>query len=204
MRIYILDISKCNNKKLFSLYDNDPEYRREKFDRTKNISDKLRILGGSFLLAHISKEYNFPYELLSASADGKPFFKGASFSVSLSNKENICAAVLSDSPVGIDVELKKQQKISLSSRYFSKKEILLLEKSSDKDLTFTEIWTRKEAFFKAASPRNYTLSALCTADRFATFENITYELMTFCEDNFVFSACKEGTIDKVIKTHICI
>ncbi len=204
MQIYILDISKCDKQKLLSVYDTDLEYRREKFDRAKNHADKLRIIGGSFLLSYAAKEYDIPYKTLSVSPDGRIFFEGSSFFISLSHKEHICALAVSDSPVGIDVEIKRDQKLPLTLRFFSEKENRLLVDSADWTLTFTEIWTRKEALFKAAQPKDYTITSLCTAENVTSFNGSTYEFSTFSEGRFVFSVCKQGEIENVEKTHLCI
>lgn len=204
MQIYIFDIAKCNKKRLLSVYDTSPDYRKEKFRLAKQSGDKLRILAGSFLLSYIAQKHSLSEHQISLSHLGKPYFKGANIFISLSHSKDICTAAVSDSPIGIDVEKNVKHNLTLATRFFSEKEQRILNGAFDKNLAFTEIWTKKEALFKASSPEDYTLRDLCTTERFAMWNNRSFELMTFSENGYIFSVCKEGEIKKTEKFYPCL
>ena len=74
---------------------------------------------------------------------GKPVFKDSDMFFSISHSRKICAAAVSDHPVGIDVErCRDHYKPSLIERSLSERE----RASFDGD--FTRLWCRKESLAK--------------------------------------------------------
>lgn len=80
---------------------------------------------------------------------GKPYFKDFPedcFNISDSGPYVVVA--VGSSPVGIDLERKRQAKERFILRFFHLEEQKLMQAAADKDRCFTEIWTRKEALSK--------------------------------------------------------
>ena len=74
---------------------------------------------------------------------GKPVFLEQGLYFSISHSRNICAAALSDQPIGIDVELcRDKYRDGLLERTLSEAEMEIF------DGDFTRIWCRKEAAAK--------------------------------------------------------
>ena len=81
---------------------------------------------------------------------GKPVFKGSSLHFSLSHSNGLAVAVLSDVPVGIDIELIRDNKnfLNIAKRFFTADEYLKISKSDYPNEIFYLFWTQKEAFSK--------------------------------------------------------
>ena len=74
---------------------------------------------------------------------GKPYFKDSDICFSISHSKTVCAAAVSDHPVGVDVEvIKKTYSLHLIERSLAESE----KNSFDGD--FTRLWCRKEAVAK--------------------------------------------------------
>lgn len=82
---------------------------------------------------------------------GKPYFEGNPLFVSLSHTEGTAAVVIADFPVGIDIEkagrsLPSRDTIKkLEKKYFSPAENEIVSRG---DMSFLEMWVRKEAAVK--------------------------------------------------------
>jgi phosphopantetheinyl transferase len=75
--------------------------------------------------------------------NGKPFFRGNPIYFSLSHSRDICAAAVSDKPIGVDVEIVKDSYNShLVARSLSPEEKMVF------DGDFARIWCRKESIAK--------------------------------------------------------
>lgn len=82
-------------------------------------------------------------EKISCDKEGKPFIIGRpDIFVSLSHSDRVVAAVVSDRPVGIDIERIRTVSEKLKSR--------VCKKPTETDQEFFRIWTVKEAYLKAA------------------------------------------------------
>ena len=81
---------------------------------------------------------------------GKPFCKGLPLSVSLSHSGAYIAVAVGQSPVGVDVERKRQFNLSISRRWFRPKEHEFLTSlpEAKRARAFFRLWTLKEAALK--------------------------------------------------------
>lgn len=79
----------------------------------------------------------------------KPFILGRSdIHFSLSHCREAVGCVVSERPVGIDVESVRPYKESLARYTMSDDELQLIHDSERPDVAFTRLWTRKEALQK--------------------------------------------------------
>lgn len=80
---------------------------------------------------------------------GKPYlsdYPDAHFNISHSGKYVVC--VVSDKPVGIDVQEIGKYNFDVARRICNAKELKQIENSEDKVPEFTKLWTQKEAVLK--------------------------------------------------------
>ena len=137
--VYILKISTVilNKEALLSKLSQQDLSR---FNRYLCEEDKLRFLGGRALIyRHVGTPIEFEEK-------GKPFVRGAqNFSISHSG-DYIAIALDKVSPVGVDIEGRREVSDLLIERVCSKQEINLIH-AGNPDLFF-EIWTKKEALTK--------------------------------------------------------
>ncbi len=87
---------------------------------------------------------------LKKDARGKPYFDGASVHVSISHSKGMCLAAVSDSEIGVDIELIKdgdaEHLTRLAERYFTKAEADCVSAAPTE--RFYEIWCAKESYIK--------------------------------------------------------
>lgn len=94
------------------------------------------------LREHSLYEYSIDYNDY-----GKPFLKEyPNIHFSISHTKNICICVISDTVVGVDIQRLKYYPNVL--KHFTNNELDILEKSKNKELDFTKIWTKKESYLK--------------------------------------------------------
>ncbi len=88
------------------------------------------------------------YGELSYDPRGKPICEGGY--VGISHSGGICAAAVSDSEVGVDIEVPKKRTkerlIALARRYFAPDELSYLEAAPE--TRFYELWCAKESYVK--------------------------------------------------------
>ena len=117
----------------------------------KNQTAKEESLSALLALKTITESLNDTFDMtVLRESNGKPYFANSSMKFSLSHSCGLSVAVLSDTPIGIDIEhIDKSRKIySLADKYFSAEEIDLLNKSLSPYEDFYRIWTKKEAVSK--------------------------------------------------------
>ncbi|MGN0334688.1 MAG: 4'-phosphopantetheinyl transferase family protein [Lachnospiraceae bacterium] len=66
----------------------------------------------------------------------------------LSHCKSGCAAAVSDHPIGIDIQELRPVSESVIRRVCCREEAEYLERSSDRELEFIKIWTKKESILK--------------------------------------------------------
>jgi len=84
---------------------------------------------------------------------GKPVLRGRAVEFNASHSGDLIALAFStETPVGIDVECRRQltDTLALARRYFSADEVSIVERAADRGDTFFAIWTAKEAIVKAS------------------------------------------------------
>ncbi len=79
---------------------------------------------------------------------GKPYLKDLPFHISISHSENLVAAVVSHTPIGIDTERIKDRDLKLCRKACTEKEEEIIKNSTNALKEFYKIWTTKEAYFK--------------------------------------------------------
>ena len=80
--------------------------------------------------------------------NGKPYLVGSDLFISLSHSEEGVAAVVSETPVGIDIEKIKPITDKLINYVCNENEKEYIESGEDREYRFFTVWTAKEAFFK--------------------------------------------------------
>jgi 4'-phosphopantetheinyl transferase len=175
-RITLLHTDILKDPHIYDLYYGQmPEDRQKKIDRFRFDKDKRLSLGAGILLklaldqAGISltrpngtgtaDDTDAGYSQrkiveLSFSEQGKPFIKDRDdLYFNLSHSGQLAACVLSDRPVGIDIEGRQTFKESLIRRVFAQEDLALAKRAErEKELSLDKIctllWTVKESVMK--------------------------------------------------------
>ena len=160
LNCYYMNIHALDDESFFanSLKKVD-EKRREKVLAYKNEADRKRSLLAGLLLRYglEAVEYNYEELLFSTSPDGKPILLDTPVHFNISHAGGYVACVLSDEPVGLDIEFsgktiflpeKKHALEAMAKKCLSPDEKKVFDTSLEKETLFLEYWTKKEAYSK--------------------------------------------------------
>ena len=131
----------------------DPPERREQIDRIRVKRERCLSLGGALLLRKALRDAGAGEPVFACGEHGKPFLRNRPdlhFNISHSCDFVIC--VLSDAPVGCDIEQIKPVRERVAERCFSPEENAALAAQPDgaaREDLFFRFWTLKESFLKA-------------------------------------------------------
>lgn len=123
--------------------------RRAKAVRYRFDEDKRLCVGGGLLLARMLREAGTHDFTLAYGDFEKPFLAnepGIHFNLSHSGSWVACA--VSNTPVGVDVEVVCDHGPVVARHCFKPCELEWLDRAQDAAMAFTRLWTRKESFIK--------------------------------------------------------
>ncbi|MBQ6079229.1 MAG: 4'-phosphopantetheinyl transferase superfamily protein [Muribaculaceae bacterium] len=123
--------------------------------------------------------------------NGKPLLKGyPDIHFSLSHCHEAVACAVSDHPVGIDIETTEHYSIEVARRVMNDDEIRQIEASAQPEVTFTQLWTKKESLFKLTGDDldGNTAQMLDKADN--------YRFETVIHPRYIYTVCSTTTPDK--------
>ncbi len=135
------------NKKLMSV----AQSRREKVLSYKIREDQKRSLAAGLLLEQILNEKGYSGDQIAVGENGKLYLPGVDdFFFSLSHSGEYAACVVSDVPVGVDIQQKREPKANIARRFFQCEEAEHIEKQPEEKQTdlFFRYWTGKESYLK--------------------------------------------------------
>lgn len=196
-KFYLGNIKEVNEESIKDL----SIYRINKALSFKNEKDKLLSLSAGIALNKALKEYNLKEKDLITDINefGKPYFKDRNdikFNLSHSFDTSIC--VISQNEIGVDIEKKRKYNEKLSLKYFSKEENDYINKSINKDESFTRIWTLKESFLKCIGQglilNMNEISFLLNDNEIKIIQNIVnkkFEFNEFRIENYFISICEK-------------
>lgn len=149
--VYILNAN--NLKTDLTLYKNIDKRRLEKIKKSKNTLVIKEQLGSHLLLTDVLENTYFQeidkIEYI-YNESGKPYIKDSSLYFSLSHSNGIIALTVSKEEIGLDIELIKDVKDTLSRRIMNDLEYNTYQSlnKESKKIYFFEVWTSKEAYIK--------------------------------------------------------
>ena len=115
----------------------------EKHLNTRRCTVRHASCSAWWLLFKVLTEKKIPYGTLVFDKNGKPGFAGQSVFISLTHSKGVCAVAVSDRPVGVDVEVCRDNYLPrLIDRSLTNAE------KATFDGDFTRMWCRKEAAAK--------------------------------------------------------
>lgn len=109
---------------------------------------KVHHQAGEYMLRQALGDV-FDQVVFTKDAYGKPYIVGMPIYYNISHSGQYAVLVISDSDVGVDVQLKKKaQKRKIAERFFSKREQEMVHADKEDGEHFYRIWCRKEAYGK--------------------------------------------------------
>ena len=155
IRCYCMDIScDCSFEQSQALCRSLPKERLERIERMQNEALRQKnIMSAAFLQCCLEKETGIPREQiqLQYGENGKPMLPGL-VDFNLSHSGSYAVAVVSDSPIGVDIEhARKRNRLAVANRFFQKEEyedIMAAGNEEEQQRRFLRYWTMKEAYVK--------------------------------------------------------
>lgn len=153
MKFEIQSIKDLGDKDFERAFKKLSEPQKERCLRFKFEADRRRLAFGEELLRElIKKELACKDEdiTLTREASGKPVakVKGEALCVSITHSGDYVACAMSEKPVGIDLEVKREVKPQFLQRVLNQQELEFVKTENDEVFAFLKIWTAKEAFVK--------------------------------------------------------
>lgn len=131
------------------IYNSLSATRKAHIDRMKCDQDRKNSLLASWLVDKLLNECGIKNATLENDSNGRPFLKENNLFISISHSEKAVVCVISETPVGIDIEKQKPVKSSLIDYVCTTEEKAYInEDDALSQRRFFEIWTAKEAYFK--------------------------------------------------------
>ena len=160
------------------------EQRREQALKFKHEQGRKTCAAAYLLLCEgLRKEYGITEKpVFEYGEHGKPSIVGhPDIHFNLSHCREAAVCVISDRPVGVDIESIREYKESLVRYTMNEDEIAQITQSSHPEEAFTRLWTMKEAVLKLSGEglRNDMKSVLTGRERIETHINK--------EKNFIYS-----------------
>ena len=153
----ILKSAKINKKSTYAIWEitesvdqlielvkNTPNVKLPDTDVTNKIK-QAEWMAGRLLLSSLVEGLGEQYPGIYKDEFGKPHLKDIDLHISLSHSYPLVAAIIRDSPVGIDVEQPKEKLRNIATRFLSERE--QNECGGNVDLLCT-FWCAKEALYK--------------------------------------------------------
>lgn len=185
MAVYLFDQMEEFSDELFkrSLMLLPDERQQKATAYRQKLDQKLSVLGYVLLNYGLKNEYGISEKLrFCYSAKGKPYlsdYPQIHFNLSHCQNGVICAIHTSD--VGVDIETVAAYDGQLAEYVCNEQELKLINKSDNKALAFTKIWTKKESLMKKTGAG--------LRDDLKTIESIDSEAITLVDPDeaYVFS-----------------
>lgn len=185
MAVYLFDQMEEFSDELFkrSLMLLPDERQQKATAYRQKLDQKLSVLGYVLLNYGLKNEYGISEKLrFCYSAKGKPHltdYPQIHFNLSHCKNGVICAIHTSD--VGVDIEIVAAYDGQLAEYVCNEQELKLINKSDNKALAFTKIWTKKESLMKKTGAG--------LRDDLKTIESIDSEAITLVDPDeaYVFS-----------------
>ncbi len=197
-KLYAMNIRCLENEDAAAL----SPLRREKAGGYLKEKDRLLSLAAGVLVDRALQERGLRERDVTFSYGpfGKPFLAGyPDIHFSISHGGSMAAVVFSDSEVGCDIEAVIPYDRDVAVLSFTSGEIDEIERSGDRDTSFTTLWTEKESFLKALgvglgrSMRSFEIRRGEQGP--VLIQNIDsgeWKISTVAVDNHIISICAEA------------
>lgn len=144
------DMSLCTDQEVERMLASVPEPRRSQAMAYKHTFGRFASLKSYLMLAELLRsEFGLEEFRIETGEHGKPYLADyPDIHFNISHCRNAIAAVVSDRPVGIDVESFRQFNEGLLDKSMNSAEKAEILNSQEPQESFITYWTRKEAVFK--------------------------------------------------------
>ena len=196
MKYRILNIKSLTESDFELAFKQMSKERQEKCLRYKFADDRRRMAFGESLLRKlISDEYAVREEdvIIKNLPSGKPVaeVQGKNLCVSITHSGDYVACGVSDTPIGVDLEVMRQVSPLLLTKALNEEERAFVSNSEDENLSFLKLWTAKEAYLKLTGEGLGGLKKACVLPLVQMKEYKNLVLTELFTEDYVFTAIYE-------------
>jgi len=198
MLLYYMDVSGLDFNKIKCSVSME---RIKKSNQYFHEKDKCLSIGVELLLNYALDEIGIIDPVFSTDKYGKPYLKNYSdVHFNLSHSERYVACIVSDSPVGVDIEYIHDINLNLAKRFFYGSEYDYILNNNNAKKAFFELWVLKESYMKMTG-----LGFRLALDEFCIELNDEIKLMhnentgkfglwNVCGGEYMLGVCSQGKI----------
>ncbi len=188
-------IENSEEKIISALPFGDSEIKRIRSIKLREA--RLESCAALVALASLTSEYmpsSSPLTIL-REGGGKPYFAELPYFFSLSHSDGLSVAVLSDKPIGIDLEWLSDNRdvLRLSKRFFTLSEHDAVCSSQDAKKEFYSLWTKHEALAKISGDG---LASICR-DPLSSDVFFKQFKLSLGNKNAIISLCAKNDINDI-------
>lgn len=176
-----------------------PKERAERFERFRQQRDKENCLAAYLLLKYALKQCGIDNFDICADENGKPFLKDECIHFNISHCRLGLAVAVSTGKIGIDIQDIEPYRLKLAKKVCTHEEIEFIENSSNRDRTFTRLWTLKEAAAKESGEGIKILGDFSFENCGNRFEKYSKRFTTFEKENLFISVCGSENFSDIIE-----
>lgn len=200
MAVYLFDQLEAFTDDLFyqSLALLPDERQKKATAYRQKIDQKLSVLDYVLLNYGLKNEYAITENIVfSYSAKGKPYltdYPQIHFNISHCRNGVICGLHIAE--IGLDIETVEAYDAELAGHVCNERELKLINKSANKALAFTKIWTKKESLMKK--------TGIGLSDQLKTIDTIDSEAIVLVDpgEAYVFSIAGMTLAELGLRTEI--
>ncbi|NME72279.1 4'-phosphopantetheinyl transferase family protein [Flammeovirga aprica] len=126
------------------------------FEHIKNQKVRLESIAARVALQHLLEDSPVEFKGIKKEESGKPSLLHDEYGISLSHSKGFAAAIIDRSKknVGIDIENIHPKVLRLIPRFANEEELAFAQNTEENPSNATQIWTIKEAVYKAFGKLN--------------------------------------------------
>lgn len=182
----VCDVYSKTDKQIEKYLANADYYIKSRVKRlTNELKKKTSICANALRKKMVKKYYNICYrnEELIFSPNGKPEYMGNNaVKFSVSHSGHYVAAAVSKFEVGVDIQIILKCNSKIVNYWFNDDEKIVIKNSLNKDVDFTIIWTKKEAYLKLIG------GGLCKNFNEVDYSNVIFN--TWVTNDYVLTMAK--------------
>jgi len=169
-----------------ALEDVSPQRREQALKFKYEQGQRLCVLAYRLLKQGLREEYGITENpVFEYNAHGKPAIAGhPEICFNLSHCKEAAACVISDAPVGIDVESIRSYKDSLAQYTMNDEELQCIQKAANPAVAFIRLWTMKEAALKLIG------TGISNDLKTVLQENPQYHFTTHEALSYIYTVCE--------------
>ena len=211
VELYLLHVGFLDNEEIFKKKLRQVStQRQEKVLKNKIWADRKRSLGAGLLLEQILGERGYGADEIAVGESGKLYLSDVDdFFFSISHSGDYAACVISDVPVGVDIQQKRETKAHIARRFFQQSEAEMIEKTPEekRDELFFRFWTGKESYLKmkgrgisdGMDSFFVNLDEMRIVDKYNPEEMIYLKEYKCLEDYYISVACYSSRFSALVK-----